>query len=94
MKIKNILIFVVISLLFSSSVIDSAEFIPIHIINNASEDLSVNAEGVVSFSSTVPRDSSKTIIGVRGNTITITGKDTGMIYGHRRFFSESTWTVS
>ena len=94
MRIKNILIFVAISILFFSCETDSEEYIPIHIINNTSEDLRVSVGGFIGLSSTVPRNSSRTIIGIKGNTITITGRDTGITYGRRTFYSENTWIVN
>ena len=94
MKTVNILFFIIISLMLFSCVTDQEEFIPIHIINNTSEDIRVNAGGFISFSSIVPNNSSATIIGIKGNTVTITGRDTGKIYGRRTFYSESTWTVN
>jgi hypothetical protein len=62
--------------------------------NNTSEDLRVNAGGVIGFSAIVPKNSSFTIIGIKGNTVTITGKDSGITYGHRTFYSEGTWIVN
>jgi len=94
MKTLNILYFVIISLILFSCVTDQGEYIPIHIINNTSEDLRVNAGGFISFSSIVPKNSSATIIGIKGNTVTITGRDTGKNYGNRTFYYESTWTVN
>ena len=92
MKIKIILA-IIISLFLFSCVIDPERYIPVHIINNTSENLRVNAGGFISFSSTVPRNSSKTIIAIRGNTISITGVESGMSYGSRTFHSEGTWVV-
>jgi len=49
--------------------------------------------GLISFSSTIPKQSSNTIIGIKGNSITITGKDSKKNYGSRTFYSEGTWSV-
>ena len=93
MRLKYLVFAVIISMLLFSCVTDQKEYIPVHIINNTSEDLWVSAGGLISFSSTVPKKSSNTIIGIKGNSITITGKDSGRNYGSRTFYSEGTWSV-
>jgi hypothetical protein len=90
---KNIFIFGIIFLLFLSCLTDQEEYIPVHITNNTSENLMVYA-GFISFPAIVPKNSSGTIIGIKGNTITITGKSSGITYGHRTFYSEGAWTVN
>jgi hypothetical protein len=94
MNTRKIIIFIIISLSFISCVTDQEEYIPIHITNNTSEDLRVYAGGIIGFSTIVPKNSSSTIIGIKGNTVTITGKDSGITYGHRAFYSEGTWIVN
>jgi hypothetical protein len=94
MNTKSILVFIIIYLSFFSCVIDQDEYISIHITNNTSEDLRVNAGGFIVFSTIVPKNSSSTITVIKGNTVTITGKDSGITYGHRTFYSEGTWVVN
>ena len=90
---KKVFIFIAILLFFFSCGTDPEEYIPIHIINNTSEDLRVNAGGFISFSTKVPKNSSSTICGIKGYAVTVTGRDTGKTYGHRTFYSEGTWVV-
>ena len=94
MKTNSIIITIIISLLFFSCITDQDEYIPVHIINNTSEDLDVNTGALISFSSTVPKKSSETVIGIKGYTITITGNDSKIVYGQRKFYSEGTWIVN
>ncbi|MDR2941247.1 MAG: hypothetical protein LBV17_01465 [Treponema sp.] len=93
MKVIKYLV-IIIPLLLFSCVTDPEEYIPVNIINNTSEDLSVSAGGFISFSSTVPKNSSYTIIAIKGNSISIIGKESNKNYGSRTFYSEGTWTVN
>jgi len=43
---------------------------------------------------TIPKNSSYTIMGIKGNSITLTGKTSGRKYGTRTFYSEGTWVVN
>ena len=93
MRNVKYLLIIFIFLMMLSCILDPEEYIPVTIVNYTQEDLKVNAGTLISLSYTVSRNSASTITGIKGVSITITGKNSGLYYGSRKFYSKGTWTV-
>jgi hypothetical protein len=72
---------------------DPEQYIPIHVVNNTGEDLSCHDGTLFSLKSTIPKNSSYTVMGIKGVNITLTGKKSGLNYGTKKFYTEGTWIV-
>ena len=93
MRVIKYFLIILIALILFSCVTDPEQYIPIHIVNEASEDLDVHTGTLISFIYTIPKKSSYTITGIKGTDISLKGKESGIRYGTRKFYAEATWTV-
>jgi hypothetical protein len=94
MKTMKFFIVIIISILLFSCELDPEQYISVRIINNISEDLNVRTGTLFSAIYSVPKNSSYSVIGVKGVDITLTGKESGIKYGTRKFYSDGTWVVN
>ena len=93
LALKIVVIVILFSLTLLSCKIDPEQYIPVHIVNNTSEELFCHNATLFYFTYTLPKKSSFTIMGIKGIGITITGKDSRINYGTKTFYSEGTWII-
>jgi hypothetical protein len=94
MRAIKYIIAILIFLMLLSCITDPEQYIPVHIINDTSEDLNCYDGTLFSIIYTIPKNSSYTVMGIKGVNITLTGKESNKNYGTRKFYSEGTWVVN
>jgi len=93
MRVTRYFILVLISLMLFSCLWDEDTFIKIIIVNAAYEDLNARYYRIVPANYFIPKGSSYTIFGTKGTLLTITGKESGIDYGSKRYSSDATWVI-
>jgi hypothetical protein len=94
MRMTKYFIAVLVFLALMSCVMDPEQYIPVHVINNTGEDLNCHDGTLFSIIYTIPKNSPYTVMVIKGVDITLTGKESRLNYGTRKFYSEGTWIVN